>query len=179
MWRLICVAPFLLSKIVHFLLSSPWLFICRLGGSVFRIQFTFDGLIRDVCKQALENDIATLERFDFNVALVIPLAAEEIPTLAQKISSLPLEYMNTLFFRYCFDFSPEDTDDMLETTHSVGRLRYVRNMLSPSLWDWMEPWSMTIPWDWLVKLPFRCMFLRTSTYYVFRNTPTFSERNWA
>lgn len=92
----------------------------------------------------MENDIATLERFDFNVALVIPLAAEEIPTLAQKISSLPLEYMNTLFFRYCFDFSPEDTDDMLETTHSVGRLRYVRNMLSPSLWDWMEPWSMNI-----------------------------------
>lgn len=91
---------------------------------------TFDALMRDVCKQALENDIATLERFDFNVALVIPLAAEEIPTLAQKIAALPLEYMNTLFFRYCFDFSPEDTDAMLETTHSVGRLRYVRNMLS-------------------------------------------------
>ena len=91
---------------------------------------TFDALMRDVCKQALENDVTTLERFDFNDTLFKPLNAEEIPTLSQKISSLPLEYMNTLFFRYCFDFSPEDTDAMLETTHSVGRLRYVRDMLS-------------------------------------------------
>lgn len=91
---------------------------------------TFDGLMRDVCKQALDNDIAELERFDFSDISVESLAVEEIPTLVQKISSLPLEYMNTLFLKYCFDFSPEDTDAMLETTHSVGRLRYVRNMLS-------------------------------------------------
>ena len=91
---------------------------------------TFDGLMGDVCKQALDNDIAELERFDFNNISVRPLATEEIPTLAQKITALPLEYMNTLFLKYCFDFSPEDTDAMLETTHSVGRLRYVRNMLS-------------------------------------------------
>lgn len=91
---------------------------------------TFDALMRDVCKQALENDFAKLDRFDSNNTSVRPLAAEEIPTLAQRISSLPLEYMNTLFFRYCFDFSPGDTDAMLETTHSIGRLRYVRSMLS-------------------------------------------------
>lgn len=90
----------------------------------------FDSLMQDVCKQALENDIAKFDRFDFNDISVRPITAEEILTLAQKITALPLDYMNTLFFRYCFNFSPEDTDAMLETTHSVGRLRYARNMLS-------------------------------------------------
>lgn len=90
----------------------------------------FESLMQDVCKQALVNDIAKFDRFDFNDISVRPITAEEILTLAQKITALPLEYMNTLFFRYCFNFSPEDTDAMLETTHSVGRLRYARNMLS-------------------------------------------------
>jgi len=95
-----------------------------------KMSNTFDSLIRDVCKQAWENDIVKLEQFDFSDTPVRPLTADEIQKLAQKITALPLEYMNTLFFRYCFGFSSEDADAVLETAHSAGRLRYTRNMLS-------------------------------------------------
>ncbi|MDF3004507.1 MAG: hypothetical protein K0S22_979 [Oscillospiraceae bacterium] len=97
---------------------------------VMKMSNTFDSLIRDVCKQAWENDIVKLEQFDFSDTPVRPLTADEIQKLAQKITALPLEYMNTLFFRYCFGFSSEDADAVLETAHSAGRLRYTRNMLS-------------------------------------------------
>ncbi len=36
---------------------------------------TIDDLMRDVCKQALDNVIAELERFNFNNISVRPLAA--------------------------------------------------------------------------------------------------------
>lgn len=91
---------------------------------------TFDSLMQGVCKQALEDDIAKLDRIDINDTSARSLTAEEIQKLAQKITALPLEYMNTLFFRYCFGFSSEDADAVLETAHSAGRLRYTRNMLS-------------------------------------------------
>ena len=97
---------------------------------VMKMSNTFDSLIRDVCKQALENDITKLDRFDINDTPPQTLTAEKILTLAQKITALPLEYKNTLFFRYCFGFSSEDADAVLETAHSAGRLRYIRNMLS-------------------------------------------------
>lgn len=91
---------------------------------------TFSGFMRDVCRQALLNDFEALERSAFNDIPVRSLAAEEVATLAQRIMALPIEYINTLFFRYYFNFSPEDTDDILSTTRSAGRLRYARNLLS-------------------------------------------------
>lgn len=91
---------------------------------------TFNDFMSDVCRQALLNDFEMLERSAFNDMPVQSLAAEEVATLAQKITTLPTEYINTLFFRYYFNFSPEDTDALLVTTHSAGRLRYVRNLLS-------------------------------------------------
>ncbi|WMJ84327.1 DUF4367 domain-containing protein [Oscillospiraceae bacterium LTW-04] len=91
---------------------------------------TFNDLMGDVCIQALVDDFEALERSSFNDMPVRSLAAEEVATLAQKIAALPLEYMNTLFIKYYFNFSPEDTDTMLVTTHSAGRLRYAKNMLS-------------------------------------------------
>ena len=91
---------------------------------------TFSGFMRDVCRQALLNDFEALERSAFNDIPVRLLAAEEVATLAQRIMALPIEYINTLFFRYYFNFSPEDTDDILSTTRSAGRLRYARNLLS-------------------------------------------------
>lgn len=91
---------------------------------------TFNDFMGDVCRQALLNDIEALEWSAFKDMPVQSLTAEEVAALAQKITALPMEYMNTLFFRYYFNFSPEDTDAMLVTTHSTGRLRYTRNMLS-------------------------------------------------
>ncbi len=91
---------------------------------------TFNDLVVDVCRQALVNDFEVLERSAFDNMPVRSLAAEEVAVLAQKITVLPLEYMNTLFLRYYFNFSPEDTDAMLTTAHSVGRLRYAKSMLS-------------------------------------------------
>ena len=47
-----------------------------------------------------------------------------------KITRVKITSRGRQLVYYCFDFSPEDTDAMLETTHSIGRLRYVRDMLS-------------------------------------------------
>ncbi len=91
---------------------------------------TFNNFMREVCRQALENDFARLERSDVSDTPIRLLDEKEVPTLALKITALPAEYMNTLFLRYYFNFSPEDTNAMLVTTHSIGRLRYTKSMLS-------------------------------------------------
>lgn len=91
---------------------------------------TFDNIMRGVCKQSLQIELTKLSQLDFDSALVQSLTTKEILALEQKIEALPLEYMNILFFRYCFNFTSSDTDVMLKTENSVGKLRYVRKMLS-------------------------------------------------
>lgn len=93
---------------------------------------TFNHLMGDVCRQALINEFEALEREQaaYNDMPAQPLTAEEVTRLAQKIRMLPIEYINTLFFKYYFDFTPADADAMLATTHSAGRLRYARKLLS-------------------------------------------------
>lgn len=104
---------------------------------------TFDNIMRGVCKQSLQIELTKLSQLDFDSALVQSLTAEEILALAQKIEALPLEYMNILFFKYCFNFTSSDTDVMLKTENSVGKLRYVRKMLS-NLMGLTEALLMTI-----------------------------------
>ena len=97
---------------------------------VIKMSSSFNNFMREICRQAVEKDIARLDRPEFNAMPARTLSEEEVPALALKITALPAEYMHTLFFRYYFNFSPEDADAMLVTTHSAGRLRYIRRMLS-------------------------------------------------
>src|SRR5699024_6785987 len=58
------------------------------------------------------------------------LSDEEVEQLAIKIGLLPSEYRSILFFRYCFNNTPSETDRLLEMENSIGKLRYIQKMLS-------------------------------------------------
>ncbi|HCX61851.1 MAG TPA: hypothetical protein DHU59_05365, partial [Clostridiales bacterium] len=55
---------------------------------------------------------------------------EHINILAKKIGLLPFEYRSILFFRYCFNSAPSETDKILKTENSKSKLRYILKMLS-------------------------------------------------
>ncbi|MFV0496861.1 MAG: DUF4367 domain-containing protein [Candidatus Fimivivens sp.] len=90
----------------------------------------FNSIIQEACCASLQTEYESLEKLDFNAYKTKTLSQNDIQVLSRKISTLPTEYLNIIFFRYCFQFSSSDTSDILEIDNVVGMLRYIKKMLS-------------------------------------------------
>lgn len=94
------------------------------------MSHAMNNVFAQACNDFFQNEFTELGQLETDSMPVQSLSAKEVEKLAKKIIALPQEDMHLLFFRYCFHFSPKNTDCMLETENSVGKLRYVRGMLS-------------------------------------------------
>lgn len=89
-----------------------------------------NSIMKDLLQLSLKEDVEEFARLDKNSIIYHSLSNEKIEELARKISSLPAEYRNILFFRYCFDNSPCETNNILGIENSVAKLSYIQRNLS-------------------------------------------------
>lgn len=87
-------------------------------------------IMKDVSQLSLEDELQKLSKLNTDKIVYQPLSDEQVDQLAEKIALLPLEYRNILFFRYCFNTTPSETEKMLEIENSISKLRYIQKMLS-------------------------------------------------
>lgn len=87
-------------------------------------------IIKDVSQLSLEDELKKLSKLNTENIVYQSLSDEQVDQLAEKIALLPLEYRNILFFRYCFNTTPSETEEMFEIENSISKLRYVQKMLS-------------------------------------------------
>lgn len=87
-------------------------------------------IMKDVSQLSLEDELQKLSKLNTENLVYQSLSDEQLDQLAKKIALLPLEYRNTLFFRYCFNTNPSETEKMLEIENSISKLRYIQKMLS-------------------------------------------------
>lgn len=90
----------------------------------------FETIMHDACSASLQVECESLEKRDIIEQQTKMLSSDDVWRLSHKISALPVEYMNIVFFRYYFEFSPSDTSDILKIDNVVGKLRYIKKMLS-------------------------------------------------
>lgn len=90
--------------------------------------------IKDIFQISFEDEVKKISGLDLSKIEYKELSIDEAKKLAEKIALLPLEYRNILFFRYCFDSRPAETENILEIENAIGKLRYIQKMLS----DFME-----------------------------------------
>jgi hypothetical protein len=86
--------------------------------------------MKELLQLSLNEDVDEFTGLDINSIIYHPLSNEKIEELARKISLLPAEYRNILFFKFCFDNSPYETDNILGMENSVGKLSYIQKNLS-------------------------------------------------
>lgn len=102
-------------------------------------------IIKDVSQLSLEDELQKLSKLNTDKIVYQPLSDEQVDQLAEKIVLLPLEYRNILFFRYCFNTTPSETEEILEIENSISKLRYIQKMLSGFMGlknSWIENESM-------------------------------------
>jgi len=87
-------------------------------------------LMKDVSKLSLKAELERLSNLNTSNIVYGTLSDQQINILAKKISLLPQEYRNILFFRYSFNSSPSQTDKILEIENSKAKLPYIQKMLS-------------------------------------------------
>lgn len=83
-----------------------------------------------VSQLSLEDELKKLSKINTENIAYQPLSDEQVYQLAEKIALLPLEYRNILFFRYCFNTTPSEIEEMLDIENSISKLRYIQRMLS-------------------------------------------------
>ncbi len=91
---------------------------------------TIDIIMKDVCELSFQDELQKISESDTNDIVYETLSKEHINILAKKIGLLPFEYRSILFFRYCFNSAPSETDKILKTENSKSKLRYILKMLS-------------------------------------------------
>lgn len=91
---------------------------------------TIDTIMKDVCELSFQNELQEIGKLDVNNIVYETLSKEQINRLAKKVELLPFEYRNILFFRYCFNNTPSETDKILKIENSKNKLRYIQKMLS-------------------------------------------------
>lgn len=87
-------------------------------------------VMKVVSQLSLEDELKKLSKINTENIVYQLLSDEQVDQLAEKIALLPLEYRNILFFRYCFNTNPSETEEMLEIENSISKLRYIQKMLS-------------------------------------------------
>lgn len=86
--------------------------------------------MKDVCELSFQNELQKINILDINNIVYEILTKEQINRLAKKIELLPFEYRSILFFRYCFNNTPSETDKILKIENSKNKIRYIQKMLS-------------------------------------------------
>lgn len=112
---------------------------------VIILSKTAKDIMKDVCILSLEGEFQNISNLNISSIVYQSLSVSQIDQLARKISLLPSDYRNILFFRYYFNSSPSETNKMLETENSIGKLRYVQKMLSTFMGledSWIDEDSM-------------------------------------
>lgn len=87
-------------------------------------------IMKDVSKLSLQTELQKLAKININTIIYGRLTDQQIDVLAKKINLLPSEYRNILFFKYSFNNSPSETDNVLGIENSKTKLRYAQKMLS-------------------------------------------------
>lgn len=112
---------------------------------VIIVSKTAKDIIKDVCVLSLEAEFQNISNLNISNIVYQSLSVSQIDQLARKISLLPSDYRNILFFRYYFNNSPSETNKMLGTENSIGKLRYVQKILSTFMGledSWIDEDSM-------------------------------------
>ena len=89
-----------------------------------------DNVMKKVCQLSFQNELEKATKLNTGSIKYQLLTDEQVDQLAIKIGLLPSEYRNILFFRYCFNNTPSDTDKILATENTIGKSRYIHKMLS-------------------------------------------------
>lgn len=97
---------------------------------VIKVAKIASEIMKDVSKLSLQAELQKMSKLDFNSIVYETLSDQQIDLLVEKISLLPQEYRNILFFRYTFNSTPSETDNILETENSKAKLPYIQKMLS-------------------------------------------------
>ena len=90
----------------------------------------FDDVMKSVCEISLQQEIEKMKGLDIDSIVCVKLSNEQINKLAEKINLLPFEYQNIIFFRYCFNETPSETEKILEIKNVKGNLYYIKKLLS-------------------------------------------------
>lgn len=104
-----------------------------------------NNILKEVFQLSLQDELERMIKLNMNSIIYQSLSDEEVEQLAIKIGFLPLEYRSILFFRYCFNNTPSETDKILEIENSIGKLRYIQKMLSGLIGlncSWIDDSSM-------------------------------------
>ena len=89
-----------------------------------------DNVMKKVCQLSFQNELEKATKLNMGSIKYQLLTDEQVDQLAIKIGLLPSEYRNILFFRYCFNNTPSDTDKILAIENTIGKSRYIHKMLS-------------------------------------------------
>ena len=112
---------------------------------VMKMQKTAKDMMKEICQLSLQNEFKRIAKLNISNIKYQSLSTGQIEQLARKIALLPSEYRNILFFHYCFNSNPNETDKMLETENTINKLPYIQKMLSSlmGLEDlWIDEGSM-------------------------------------
>ncbi|HHX62449.1 MAG TPA: DUF4367 domain-containing protein [Epulopiscium sp.] len=104
-----------------------------------------NNILKEVFQLSLQDELERMIKLNMNSIIYQSLSDEEVEQLAIKIGLLPSEYRSILFFRYCFNNTPSETDRLLEIENSIGKLRYIQKMLSDLMGinnSWIDDKSM-------------------------------------
>ena len=73
---------------------------------------TFENMWREACAISLKQEYTALDQLDINEQPTKSLEPELISILANRMLSLPTEYLDLLFLYYCFGFSISDIETL-------------------------------------------------------------------
>ena len=110
-----------------------------------RLSRTIDIIMKDVCELSFQDELQKISESYTNDIVYEALSNEHINILAKKIGLLPFEYRSLLFFRYCFNSTPSETDKILKIENSKSKLHYIQKMLSNFMGiknSWIDNYSM-------------------------------------
>lgn len=97
---------------------------------VSRVSNTVNDAMKSVSELALQSRLKNLSLIDMSTIVYSSLSPDQIDKLAVKINLLPSEYQNILFFRYCFESTDYQIDNLLEIENTKDKLLYIQDFLS-------------------------------------------------
>ncbi len=97
---------------------------------MIKVDNAVENALKDACELSFQNELQKLAELDMSKIVYQSLSEDQINKLVRKIDLLPFEYKSILFFRYCFNSTSSETDNILKIENSKNKLRYMQKMLS-------------------------------------------------
>ncbi len=97
---------------------------------VTRVSNTVNDVMKNVSELALQSRLEKLSVLDISTIVYSSLSAYQINKLAVKINLLPSEYQNILFFRYCFESTSYEINNLLGIENTKSKFLYIQDLLS-------------------------------------------------